>query len=560
MTSPSPCRGPTVVLAVSMFLTGGCGLVAQYILSTVSTYILGNSIEQFSVVIALMLLMMGVAGAVQSLISDRRLVEKFVLVEVLLALMSGFAPIALYAAYAQMTDHFAVVQVGAVLVVGFLIGIEIPLAIRINERYAPNLKGNIASIWSLDYVGSFVGALVWAYFLIRVLPIDRIGFVVAFVNLAVAGMTLLYFSRVDRLAWRGPGLGLVAALGLLAFGLRAAPKWTDGIERSLYDDPIVHAETTPYQRIVVTENRRLGETRLYLNGNLQFSSLDEPIYHEHLVHPAMHLAARRRHVLVLGGGDGLAVREIRKYRDVERITLVDLDPAMIRLARENPVLRRLNGDAFGDARVSAVPPAGVVATGMRRPVMQPEGEAKKPGERPPLREVAKVEVVTLDADRFLAGVSEPADVLIVDLPDPNSIELAKLYSREFYRKVRQALAKDGVMVVQATSPYHARETFLCIRRTIASAGFGTLATHDNVPSFGDWGWILASPGHDEKWLRGRLALIGSFDVPTRYLTPDLLGRAWVFGKDGLASAYTDVSTLMRPIVLDRYLNEGWKVE
>lgn len=552
-------RGPTVVLAVSMFLTGGCGLVAQYILSTVSTYILGNSIEQFSVVIALMLLMMGVAGAVQSLISDRRLVEKFVVVELLLALMSGFAPIALYAAYARMTDHFAVVQVVAVLVVGFLIGIEIPLAIRINERYAPSLKGNIASIWSLDYVGSFVGALVWAYFLIRVLPIDRIGFVVAFVNLAVAGLTLVYFSRVDRLAWRLPGLGLAATWGLLVVGLRAAPQWTDGIERSLYDDPIVHAETSPYQRIVVTENRRLGEIRLYLNGNLQFSSLDEPIYHEHLVHPAMHLAARRRHVLVLGGGDGLAVREIRKYPDVERITLVDLDPAMVRLARWHPVFRRLNEGAFADARVSVVAPAGVTPTGLRRPVMQPEGEAK-PGERPPMREIAKVEVVTLDADRFLDGVTEPADVLIVDLPDPNSIELAKLYSREFYRKARRALARDGVMVVQATSPYHARETFLCIRRTIASAGFGTLPTHDNVPSFGDWGWVLAVPGHDEGWLRRRLFGVKRLTVPTRYLTPELMGRAPVFGRGGLSSAYSDVSTLMRPIVLDRYLNEGWKVE
>jgi spermidine synthase len=557
--TPSSGRGPTVVLAVSMFLTGGCGLVAQYILSTVSTYILGNSIEQFSVVIALMLLMMGIAGAVQSLISDHRLVEKFVVVEVLIALFSGFAPVALYAAYARMSDHFVVAQVLLVLIVGFLIGIEIPLAIRINERYAPSLKGNIASIWSLDYVGSFVGALVWAFFLIRTLPIDRIGFVVAFFNLGVAGLTLLYFAWIGRSAWRLPGLGLAMAGIALAFGLRSAPAWTDGIERSLYDDPIIHAETSPYQRIVVTENRRLGETRLYLNGNLQFSSLDEPIYHEHLVHPAMHLAARRSHVLILGGGDGLAVREVRKYPDVRRITLVDLDPAMVRLARDHTVFRQLNENAFADARISVVPPSGVTPSGLRRPVMQAEGEAK-PGQRPPMRQVAEVDVVTVDADRFLAGVTEPADVLIVDLPDPNSIELAKLYSREFYRKARRALSRDGVMVVQSTSPYHARETFLCIRRTIAAAGFGTLPTHDNVPSFGDWGWILAAPAHDEAWLRRGLERIAKLEVPTRYLTPDLLRRAPIFGRDGLKSSYDDVSTLVRPIVLDRYLNEGWKVE
>ncbi|MGV3615839.1 MAG: polyamine aminopropyltransferase [Fimbriimonas sp.] len=555
----TPGRGPTIVLAVSMFLTGGCGLVAQYILSTVSTYILGNSIEQFSVVIALMLLMMGVAGAAQSLISDRHLVEKFVAVEVLLALLSGFAPVALYAAYAHLTDHFAIVQVSAVLVVGFLIGIEIPLAIRINERYAPSLKGNIASIWSLDYVGSFVGALVWAFFLIKVLPIDRIGFAVAIVNLIVAGLTLAYFARVDRLAWRLPLAGLLATILATMFGLRSAPQWTDGIERSLYDDPIVHAETTPYQRIVVTQNRRLGDTRLYLNGNLQFSSLDEPIYHEHLVHPAMHLAARRRHVLILGGGDGLAVREVLKYADVERVTLVDLDGGMIRLAKDHPVFRRLNEDALRNARVSVVAPVGITPMGMKRPVMQPMGEGKAGG-RPPLREIARVEILVLDADRFLDRVAQPADVMIVDLPDPNSIELAKLYSREFYRKARRALARDGIMVVQSTSPYHARETFLCIRRTVESAGFGTLPTHDNVPSFGDWGWILATPAHDEAWLRRRLGGMRQLNVPTRYLTVDLLRRAPIFGREGLKSAYEDVSTLMRPIVLDRYLNEGWRVE
>jgi spermidine synthase len=168
-----------------------------------------------------------------------------------------------------------------------------------------------------------------------------------------------------------------------------------------------------------------------------------------------------------------------------------------------------------------------------------------------LREVARVDVVVVDADRFLDRVTTPADVLIVDLPDPNSIELAKLYSREFYRKARRALARDGVMVVQSTSPYHARETFLCIRRTVESAGFG---------SFGDWGWILATPVHDERWLRERLGAIRRLSVPTRYLTADLLQRAPVFGQEGVKSAYKDVSTLMRPIVLDRYLNEGWRVE
>jgi len=558
MSTPARAeRGPTLVLALSMFLTGACGLVAQYVLSTVSTYILGNSIEQFSVTIALMLLMMGVAGAVQSLIGDRGLLGKFVVTEALLALLSGFAPIALYAAYAHLPDHFVVVQVGLVLVTGFLIGIEIPMAIRINAQYAPSLKGNIASIWSLDYVGSFVGALVWTYFLLRTVSIDRIGFTVGFVNLAVGALTLAYFARrgaMRRWPFVAAGLGLVGVA--MAFGLQRAPVWTDGIERSLYDEPIVHAETTPYQRIVVTQDRKLDDTRLYLNGNLQFSSLDEAIYHEHLVHPAMLLAARRSRVLILGGGDGLALREVLKYPEVREVTLVDLDPAMIRLAKQLPTLRALNGGAFDDARVTSQLPAGLTNLGFRRPVRQFVRETA-PGQPPVTQEVARVEVFTVDADRFLRAPGGNWDVLIVDLPDPNSVELAKLYSREFYRKARGALAPGGVMVVQATSPYHARETFLCVKRTVEAAGFATVPTHDNVPSFGDWGWLLASPDRD---LRPRLAALPEIPIATRYLTLDVLQRATAFGRDALKSNHQDVSTLMRPIVLDRYLQEGWKVD
>jgi len=174
--------------------------------------------------------------------------------------------------------------------------------------------------------------------------------------------------------------------------------------------------------------------------------------------------------------------------------------------------------------------------------------------RPVVQEVARVRVFTLDADMFLANVRGKWDLIVVDLPDPNSIELAKLYSVEFYRKVRRALAEDGLVVVQATSPFHAKETFLCIRRTMEAARIATLPYHDNVPSFGDWGWLLGSP-RPRIWLP-----VTSIPVETSYLTPEVFQRSRAFGKAWLDSKYRDVSSLMRPVVMDRYLDEGWRVE
>lgn len=546
-------RLPRLVLAVSMFVTGGCGLVAQYILSTVSTYILGNSIEQFSVIIALTLLMMGLAGIAQRFISDRALVEKFVATEAAIGILCGFTPLAMYFAFATMWDHFVLVQYFLILSIGFLIGLEIPLAIRINERFAKNLKSNIANIWALDYVGSFVGALIWAFLLIKTLPLTEISFLVGFLNLGVAALTLAVFQKrgavpASWLAWAG----LVLAAAMLGAGFARNRPLSMELEQRLYDDRIIHAETSKYQRIVITENPRLKDTRLFLNGNLQFSSMDEKIYHEQLVHPALGLAALPRRVLILGGGDGLAVREVLKHREVKEVVLVDLDPAMVALGRSHPRLRALNAGAFDDARVSARMPEGIASTG-RRDVFQESGRtsSKRQDDEP----VAVVDVYTVDAAAFARLGGTPFDVVIVDLPDPSSVELAKLYSREFYRDLGRLLAKDGVMVVQATSPYHAKEAFLCIKRTLASAGLSVLPYQDNVPSFGAWGWILAAhrpiPAHK----------IASLQMPeTRYLTPEVFRKALVFGKGELETKETDTSTLMRPRVLDYYLGTGWQVD
>lgn len=554
-------RTATLLLASSMFLTGASGFVFECILSTVATFIVGNSVEQFSVTISLMMLMMGFAGFWQRRISDRNLVEKFLAVEAGMALLGGFAPIAVYAAYATMEVHYIAVQYFFILSIGFLIGLEIPLVLRLNRNFVPELKSNIASVFSTDYVGAFIGALVWVYVLLRYFPLTEISFFVAGANFAVALATYAYFSY-HRVASRGilPLAAIVLVAAVVTAGYARNREWNEILEQRFYSAPVAFSKTTSYQHIVLTASSDPTDYRLFINGNLQFSSRDEAIYHEMLVHPAMAMAQRNRRVLILGGGDGLALREVLKYDTVAEVTLVDIDPGMIDFARDHDIMAELNAGAFGDSRVLAGAMAGSPESPLRHPVFE-HGVGLVPGGHEAPGAAAYVSVYTLDASRVLEHLEGLYDVIVVDLPDPSSIELVKLYSREFYLRLHRLLAPGSVMVLQATSPYHARESFLCILRTVQGAGYEVLPYHDNVPSFGDWGWIVAVRGDipadslSERALR--LEHLAVRPDTLRYLTLERFRAALSFGKGGLDSAHDTVNTLMNPTLLAFYLDESW---
>ena len=555
-------RTATLLLALSMFFTGAAGFIFECILSTVASYILGNSIEQFSVTISLMMLMMGFAGYWQSKLSDDHLIEKFLAVETALALLGGFSPIAAYGAYATMETHFALVQYFFVLSIGFLIGLEIPLVLRINRRFVPELKSNIATVFSTDYVGAFVGALVWVFVFLRYFPLTEIGFFVAGINFAVAVVTYLYFSAHGFVKYKLPAFAAIALTAVaLSFGYARNDDWNQLFEQRFYDRPIVVSRTTRYQHIVMTAATDPTDYRLFINGNLQFSSRDEHIYHEMLVHPALTLAEKNERVLILGGGDGLALREVLKQPTVREVTLVDIDPEMIELARSHPTLSELNARAFEDARVEASYLDLVAPSGIETPVYEYSGVVND-GLSAGIEEAARVSVYTVDADRLVDLLPAGLDVVLIDLPDPNSVELTKLYSLEFYLKLRRLLSEGAMLAIQATSPYHAKESFLCIRRTLEAAGYTTLPYHDDVPSFGDWGWILAW----EKDLESRdvarsIARLEEFGLPAddlSYLTPERFRASLVFGKGGLESTSEEVNRLMRPVLLNFYLSESWQ--
>ena len=538
---PPPGRLRRALLALIVVFLGGSGLVYEYCLSTLASHLLGNSVEQFSIIIALMLFAMGLAGIAQRWITDEaRLVEHFVWVEVALALVGGGSAVGLCLAFAWL-DHFRLALYGLAMAIGFFIGLEIPLLLRINQRWRAALRDNVGDVLSLDYIGALAGALVWAYVLLPRYALDDISLLLGALNLVVSALTLALFWRHVT---RKPVLigGLVAASAALWTLGATSGALIEGARQQLYRDPIRHHQTSIYQDIVVTgAGPRFS---LYLNGRLQFDSEDEYVYHELLVHPAMAAARARRRVLVLGGGDGLAVREVLRWPEVEEVLLVDLDPAVTALAREYPPLVSLNEGALLDPRVQAVPAEG------RTPgeLVTVTQAAERP--RDALREradaVARVHVLNLDADAYLRRASGPWDVVIADFPDPSGPDVAKLFSLEFYQQLTASLAPGGVVVVQSGSPYGRRGAFWAIADTLEAAGLKTQSLHAHVPSFGEWGWHLARADRPPQ-------LPEALPFELKFASPEVIAAASVFPRTlARPQGPPRVSTRLDPQIMRLY--------
>jgi spermidine synthase len=432
---------------VTVFAIAACGLGYELVAGALASYLLGDSVTQFSTAIGLYLFALGV-GAWLSRFVGSRLVERFVEVELVVALLGGTLAIALHLAYGA-GPWFRPVLYGEILAVGAFVGLEIPLLLRILKDELP-FKDLVSQVLTFDYVGALVVSLAFPLLFVPRLGIVRTCLLLGLLNGFVALWSTYLFER--RLAARG-GLRARCALVLvvLAAGIAVAERVTELAETAGEGEEVLHASHSPYQRIVVTSTGR--SFRLLLNGALQFDSADEYRYHEALVHPAMASVADPRRVLVLGGGDGLAVREVLRHPGIERVTLVDIDPEVTRLARTLPGLVALNRGSLLDPRVT---------------------------------------VVNDDAMAWLESPPGLHDVAIVDFPDPASFSVGKLFTRRFYERLGAALAPDGAFVVQATSPFHARKAFWCVVATIGSAGFSTAPYRTTVPSFrGDWGFVLA---------------------------------------------------------------------
>lgn len=494
-TVPSDAaRRASRALKACVFVTGFSGIVAEYLMATLASYLLGDAVLHFTLTISVMLFAMGVGSGLSKWIRND-LLETFIGLELLLSLTVAVAPPLVYTLAAYIEPIAGLLYTFAFLI-GLLIGLELPLATRINESYE-ELRLNVSAVFEKDYYGALLGGLFFAFFALPRLGLTYTPTVLATANLVVAG---LLFSTMPRRRRRSPRLlaaGVSVPCVLILLAVFAEPLETFG-EQQRYRDRVIYQEQTRFQRIVMTEFR--GDHWLYLDGNEQFSTFDEERYHEPLVHPAMLTAASRRRVLILGGGDGLAVREALAHPGVETITLVDLDPAMTRLARTHPVLREANRDSLDDPRV---------------------------------------EIVHADAYRFLLGDPGIFDVAIVDLPDPKTVSLARLYSRPFYHLLQRHLSPGGVMVTQATSPFFSRRAFLSIYKTVEAAGFVAVPYHNHIPTLGEWGWVLGVRTGEAASAGGRLEPVvvrkglESLDLdslPTRFLNRDAMVGMLHFGK------------------------------
>jgi len=441
-----------VALLASVFVVAACGLVYELAAGALASVMLGDSILQFSTVIGTYLFAMGL-GSYLSRFFERQLVAHFLRIELLVGAVGGLMPAALFALQTLAPPSFRFALYALVLAVGVLVGLEIPLVMRIlkhhfRDRYA--LKDLVSQVLTFDYLGALAVAIAFPLLLVPQLGLIRTGVFFGLLNAGVA-LWALWLFRAELRRLRAHAVACAGVVLALLGAFIAADHVTTWAEDRFYGDHIVYSETSPYQRVIVTASR--AGVRLFLNGNLQFHSRDEYRYHEALVHPAMSAHGAPKQVLILGGGDGMAAREVLKYPSVEQVTLVDLDSHVTTLFSQQEMLRRLNHDS------------------LRSP---------------------KLHVVNADAFSWLERDAAHFDVVIVDFPDPTNFSIGKLYTTSFYELVDEHLDAGGYAVVQTTSPLIARQSFWTVAATLEAVGLTATPYHAHVPSFGEWGFILAS--------------------------------------------------------------------
>ncbi|MGW5659918.1 polyamine aminopropyltransferase [Streptomyces sp. NPDC003758] len=465
-----PGTGRFLVLA-GVFVCAACGLVYELELVALASYLIGDSVTQASVVLSVMVFAMGV-GSLAAKRLRCRAAAGFGAVEAALALVGGLSAMALYAVFAWTGGWSGVwsggprcLLVAFSLAIGLLTGAEVPLLMELIQRIRrQDAGGAVADLFAADYVGALVGGLAFPFLLLPQLGQLTGALVTGAVNAVAGGALVLGLFRRD-LSRRGRRLLLVANLLVLGV-LAAAAVLVDDFERAarhaVYGGHVRVALRTGGQEVVLTGGTPGRPLDLFLDGRLRVDGRDERLYHQALVHPAMSGGPHAR-VLVLGGGDGLAAREVLRHPGVLRVDVVDQDPALFRLARQDAALSSLNGHAFADPRVH---------------------------------------VHAEDTFRWLRRTRGAYDVVIADLPGPGGTASAKLYSQEFYGLSRRVLAPGGRLVVHA-GPVTARpRAFWTVEATVRAVGLGTTPyrvdgralerTAGAVWAPRDWGFVLAA--------------------------------------------------------------------
>ncbi|MGV3485255.1 MAG: polyamine aminopropyltransferase [Planctomycetaceae bacterium] len=501
-------RAPLFLLYLNVLVIATCGLIYELLAGTLASYLLGDSVTQFSLVIGVYLSALGV-GAWLSRYIEERLARVFIEVELALAWIGGVSAPLLFVSFAWI-EWFRLVLFGLVFLIGVLVGLELPLLMRILKEHL-DFSDLISRVLTFDYIGALLASVLFPVLLVPYVGLVRTSLLFGMLN-ALVGLWGTYLLR-PILSERGlAGLRgrAILVIGLLVVAMIKAESLTTIAEESILGNPIVYSQQTPYQRIVFTQNRE--GFQLHLNGHLQFSSADEYRYHEALVHPVMSAARDARRILVLGGGDGLAVREILKYPAVESITLVDIDPAMTDLAKNFSLLAKLNEGALLDPRVS---------------------------------------VINQDAFIWASEGQDRFDVVVIDFPDPGTYSVGKLYTTRFFRLLHQRLSDHSRLSIQCTSPLVAPQSYWCILNTLRESGFHVQPYCTSVPTFGIWGFAYATvTPHEDEAVR-----LADISGKLRYLTPSTMQSMFDLPADIQPTA-TEVNELNNQILV-RYYDQEW---
>lgn len=551
-----------VVLIGIMAVLAACGLIYEYLLSHYAGRVLGTVETAIYAMIGLMIVSMGLGAFAARWCKEP--FTAFAWLEGIIAL-TGMSAVLLIAGLLALTgtlpqtltsifnlpsgtvlDGYLLKKLNegarftpyiAGFILGFMIGMEIPLIARIRQHvYDRHLENNAGTIYGADYIGAGVGAAIWVSFMLS-MEITQAAIMTALLNI-IAGLIFLwrYFDRINkRKSLIAFHLILLALVVLLA---NKGQFWMKQFTNVLYKDQVVYSGQTNYQHIAVTERYvsadRPPVTDLYLNGRLQFSSADEHIYHSMLVTPAMAASRRHDNILIIGGGDGLALRNVLQWSP-KQVTLIDLDPMLVALFSDNPqaldgaqerINRRmlqLNENAFSDERVEII-----------------FGDAF-------------IEIEPLIAQ------SRTFDTIIVDLPDPSHPDLNKLYSDFFYARLKVLLNGDGALVVQSTSPFHAKRAFQAVGKTVAQAGFSAVEQYrQNVPSFGEWGWTIASKTGQSP--SNRLKQLKELPLKDGWATLPLILGSFAFPSDFYSNINEIEVNYLGSGVLFEYHHQAWQVE
>lgn len=488
---------------LTTLIISGCSVTYELIISAVSSYLLGNSTLQYSLTIGLYMSALGF-GSYLSRFFRKNLYNTLIKIELGIGIIGGLSSLILFLANLYI-ESYSVVMFILILVIGGFAGAEIPILTRIIEEEQRDLKLTLSSIFSFDYIGGLIGSIAFPLLLLPYLGYIGASFLCGFLNVGCAILILIKYRERIKLSGVYQAAALLVAL-CMVWGMIWANNLSAMIEGGLYRDQVIYSKQTKYQKIVMTKHK--DDTRLFIDGNCQFSSADEYRYHEALVHIPMSKIENPQSVLILGGGDGLALREVLKY-DVREVDLVDLDEEMVKVSKTNPHIRQINQDSL---------------------------------------QSDKLTVHHIDAYEYLETNQKQYDCIIVDLPDPNSEVLNKLYSNVFYRLCKNSLSEDGLMVVQSTSPYYAKKAFWSINKTIASEGLEVKPYHLEVPAFGDWGFNMAS--------RRKLDDHFTFQVETKFLSEENVAALFMFGKDERTDE-VEINQLTRPVLM-HYYNDAIK--